>query len=176
MRSSQMSSLLSLIIERRAIVTTIFRPASRLALAAVFAGAPLAAVADSPTVVGNVLQQRVMAECPDRSYCEVLLAAVPPGKSLIITDVACEVIFSNLASVTPRMVYLNGVRPNGLIVTRESNPELRFVAVTNTTKIYAMQEKVRHILLTGEAPRLMIGLSSPVRLFRLSCTMTGDLM
>lgn len=149
---------------------------ARIASAAAFAFAGMlsasAAIA-APTIVGDVYQEQILKNCSNASFCEVMFTAVPAGKSLVVTDVAC------VTTVSPAnwliATSLAGRKADNSLVQRNAYPFPSQVSTTASLKRYQLDAEVKTILLSGEKARMYIEANGVVPQFVSICNIVGQL-
>jgi hypothetical protein len=176
MKLLQIASRLRSAVGKGAIAVAMSKaPALRIVASSLLAATPLAAGA-APAIVGGVSEETVSSQFNDKSSYVLQFSPVPLGRSLIVTDVSCYIAVTNQASLVPYTVTLYGRRANSAVIAREFHLDPKFTAVKDNSRIYQANQKVRHVLSSGDSPLVSLGMSSAAPSVYFNCTLTGDLI
>jgi hypothetical protein len=131
------------------------------------------AASAAPTIAGGFYQEQMLKTCNNTTSCELMFTAVPAGKTLIVSDVACVITTANTASISA--LSLSARQANNTLVSRSSYPQPVLVANLNGTKRYQAQTPVTFITLAGEKPRVFASVSQASAEFVAMCNVSGEL-
>ena len=144
------------------------------AAAALFTVASAAEAA--PIISGDYYQDQTLKVCNAVGSCELMFAAVPAGKKLIMTDVGCVTTMTSSSSSISLSVSARQAGNPGSLVSRTNYPTQTLVSVLNGQKRYQAQAKIMEIVLAGEKPRVFTEASPAPASFIVNCTISGRLL
>ncbi len=137
------------------------------------AAASLTSASAAPTIAGGIYMDQSVKSCSSASSaCEVEFAAVPAGKTLVITDAGCAVnTASGIALVSST---LRGRTAGGATVNRNAYFQPLQTSPSGDRR-YQMQLNTHLILLAGEKPNIFLSASAASAGFAANCTVAGEL-
>lgn len=141
------------------------------ALAAAFVLAAAGTAAAAPTIAGAYYQEQTLKLCNGTGSCELMFTAVPAGKSLILTDVAC--VATMTSSSTLSALSVSSRNAANALVGRTSYPTASALSVVGGIRRYQAQAGLTHIVAAQEKPRVYVEASPAPASFVAQCSISG---
>ncbi|BBE73422.1 hypothetical protein [Oharaeibacter diazotrophicus] len=141
------------------------------ALAATVLLAAAGSAAAAPTIAGAYYQEQTLKLCSGVSACELMFTAVPAGKSLILTDVAC--VATMTSSSTLSALSVSSRTAANVLVARTSYPTATTLSVVGGIRRYQAQAELTHIVAAQERPRVYVEANPAPASFVAQCSISG---
>ena len=130
----------------------------------------LASVAQAvPIISQGYYEEFLSRNCFNASSCSVPFSAVPAGKTLIVTNVSCQLLTSgtNTAVHAASLTKVGGGGPTFLetSVFVTATTFRRFLSNTQVTKIYR----------AGESPSVSVSFTTTISTISMNCHISGIL-
>jgi len=141
------------------------------ALAATLTLAAAGTAAAAPTIAGAYYQEQTLKLCSGAGSCELLFTAVPAGKALILTDVAC--VATMTSSSTLSALSVSSRNAANVLVGRTSYPTATTLSVIGGIRRYQAQAGLTHIVAAQEKPRVYLEANPAPASFVAQCSISG---
>jgi len=123
----------------------------------------------APIISQGYYEEFLSRNCFNASSCNVPFSAVPAGKTLIITNVSCQLLTSgtNTAVFGASLTKVGGGGPTflGTSVLVTSTTFRKFLSNTQVTKIY----------LAGQSPSVSVSFTTSISTIGMNCFISGSL-
>ena len=131
------------------------------------------AIANAAALIGGVYSDSASKQCGNGVFtCEMLLAAVPAGKTLIVDRVTCAVRVPSTAKISYMALRRSTTDLN---VTFQYLAPLNFVSTVGSETDYLLNADARLGLKTGERPSIRIVFRTATAFPNFTCTVAGVL-
>jgi hypothetical protein len=125
--------------------------------------------------MGTYFQETLGSDCSfgAKTVCETKFAAVPAGKTLLVSDASCMIRV--LSTNTLNNLYLRGLASGGAIIPRFTFLPPAYDSLLGSQKEYLAQATISHGFLAGQRPQMVAEVAKGTQLFTMLCTIAGTL-